>query len=162
MICKNCGFSNDEFSKQCTQCGADLSSQDTYVSSYNSTYQNTNQGQYSGTNPGAYQYPYQEMNQNSYQGINQNPYQSSYQNANQGYPYPNQVPDPGKGFAIASMVCGIVSFFCFAYITGILGIVFGAVAKSKGSKSNMATAGIVCGIIGIILYVLILIAIYII
>lgn len=78
-----------------------------------------------------------------------------------GYPvsqpaYPTPVQQPGKGFAIASMVLGIVSFFCFAFITGLLGIVFGGVAKSKGSRSSMATAGIVCGVIGVALWLLML------
>ena len=63
----------------------------------------------------------------------------------------------GKGFAIASLVLGIVSFFCFAYIAGTLGIIFGITAKKKGYKGGMATAGIVCGIIGIVLYLLMLI-----
>ena len=61
---------------------------------------------------------------------------------------------PGKGFAIASLVCGILSFFCYGIVPGILAIVFGAVAKNKGCKDNMATAGIVLGIIGIAVYVI--------
>ncbi|MBR5278541.1 MAG: DUF4190 domain-containing protein [Clostridia bacterium] len=56
----------------------------------------------------------------------------------------------GKGFAIASLICGIVSIIMFAIITGPLGIVFGAIAKNKGNTSPMATAGIVCGVIGVI------------
>ena len=35
------------------------------------------------------------------------------------------------------------------FIAGVLGIVFGGVAKSKGFKGGMATAGIVCGAIAI-------------
>lgn len=66
---------------------------------------------------------------------------------------------PGKGFAIASMVLGIVSFFCFAVITGVLGIIFGGVAKSKGYRGGMATAGIVCGIIGVVAWFLMMILI---
>lgn len=65
---------------------------------------------------------------------------------------------PGKGLAIAGMVCGILSFFCFAWILGTLGIIFGGVAKSKGCNSGMATAGIVCGAIGIALWLLMLVA----
>lgn len=69
--------------------------------------------------------------------------------------------DPGKTFAIVSLVCGIVSFVCgcCAPIPNILAIVFGLVAKNKGSKSPMATVGIILGaaaivvsIIGWILY----------
>ncbi len=64
---------------------------------------------------------------------------------------------PGKGFAISGMVLGIVSFFCFPAITGILGIIFGALAKKKGYRGGMATAGIVCGIVGVALWLLMLI-----
>ena len=67
------------------------------------------------------------------------------------------VPQPGKGMAIAALVLGIVSFFCTPIVTGVLGIVFGCVAKSKGYPGGMATAGIVCGVIGLILWVLMLI-----
>ncbi|MBE5867913.1 MAG: DUF4190 domain-containing protein [Lachnospiraceae bacterium] len=52
------------------------------------------------------------------------------------------------------MVLGIVSFFCFAYITGILAVIFGAVAKSKGNRSGMSTAGLICGGIGVVLWIL--------
>ena len=65
---------------------------------------------------------------------------------------------PGKGLAIAAMVTGILSFLCFPYVFGILGIVFGGVAKSKGCKSGMATAGIACGAVGIALWLLMLVA----
>lgn len=64
----------------------------------------------------------------------------------------------GKGFAIAGMVCGIVSFFCFGIILGVLAIIFGAVAKNKGYRGGMATAGIVLGAIGLALYLIMLIA----
>lgn len=62
--------------------------------------------------------------------------------------------DNGKGFAIASLVLGIVSIFCFAIITGTLAIVFSRMAKSKGYPGGMATAGLVCGIIGLIGWVI--------
>lgn len=69
-----------------------------------------------------------------------------------------KAPNPGIGLAIAGMVLGILSFLCFPAITGVLAIIFGAVAKSKGCTSGMATAGIVCGIIGIALWLLMLLA----
>lgn len=68
------------------------------------------------------------------------------------------VSTPGKGLAIASMVCGIVSFFCFGLVLGLLAVIFGAVAKSKGYTGGMATAGVVLGVIGLALYVVALIA----
>ena len=62
--------------------------------------------------------------------------------------------EPAKGMAVASLVLGIISFFCFAFVTGVLAIIFGAVAKNKGNKTGKATAGIICGILGIILWVI--------
>ena len=105
-----------------------------------------------------------QQNQNYQQNYHQNYQQNYQQNPNYGYA-PNQgqpqnpnygyapvqppVADPGKGMAIAAMVLGIISFFCFPAITGALGIIFGCVAKGKGSRSGMAIAGIICGAIGI-------------
>ncbi len=69
-----------------------------------------------------------------------------------GQPVQPQQKVPGKGLAIAGMVLGIVSlvtFWCYGFITGILAIVFGGVAKGKGYKGGMGTAGIVCGAISI-------------
>ncbi len=60
----------------------------------------------------------------------------------------------GKGLAIASLVLGIVSFFVFAYIAGALAIILGGVAKKQGFRGGMATAGIVCGIVGIALTII--------
>ena len=57
---------------------------------------------------------------------------------------------PGKGLAVASMVFGIVSFFFVPSVTGTLAIIFGCVAKSKGYRIGLETAGIACGIIGIV------------
>lgn len=67
---------------------------------------------------------------------------------------------PGKGMAIAGMVCGIVSIVLCSYgvILGILGIVFGCIAKSKGYRGGMATAGIVCGAVGLVIFVVLIIA----
>ncbi len=63
---------------------------------------------------------------------------------------------PGKGMAVASLVLGIVSMLCFPPVTGTLGIVFGAVARTKGNKSPMTIAGIICGAVGIVLWIVML------
>ena len=73
-------------------------------------------------------------------------------------PNPAPVPVPGKGLAIASLVLGIISLLCFPIVTGVLGIALGGAAKSKGYRGGMATAGIVCGIIGLAAWVVMLIA----
>ena len=76
------------------------------------------------------------------------------------YQQPIQQPEkqPGSGLATASLVLGILSLvlFMFPFITGILAIIFGGVAKSKGNKSGMATAGLVCGIISLVLWILLI------
>ena len=81
-------------------------------------------------------------------------------NAGGYYAQPQQPAKPGQGFAIAGMVLGIASvvpfLWYFSLITGILGIVFGMVAKNKGNRTGMATAGIVCGIIGVSLFLLVI------
>jgi hypothetical protein len=81
--------------------------------------------------------------------VNEQPIVNQQQNQTQG-----QQNTAGKGLGIASLVCGIVSFFCFGLILGILAVVFGGIAKGKGYKGGMATAGIVLGVIGLALYVI--------
>jgi len=79
--------------------------------------------------------------------------------------YPQQPPPniPGKGLAIGSLVCGIISlvfawwsfFALIGLITGIVGVVLGVLGGKKmkmaGFPSGMATAGLVMSIIGTIL-----------
>ncbi len=73
----------------------------------------------------------------------------------------NVQPDSEKkGFNIASMVLGIVSLvaFCFWYISipcAILAIIFGIVGRHKGGH-GMGIAGLVLGIIVVVLWVLLL------
>lgn len=75
---------------------------------------------------------------------------------------------PGKGLQIASLVLGILSLIVFlswiALICGVLAIILGAVGRSKaktvGAPTAMGTAGIVCGSIGVVVMIgLIVIAI---
>lgn len=73
-----------------------------------------------------------------------------------------KVPAP-KGYSIASMVLGIASIVCcccvgyipFVFIApllfGIAALVLRSVAKKKGAKDGMMTAGLICGISGIAL-----------
>lgn len=99
----------------------------------------------------------QPVEQPVYEQPQQQNYQQPYNQPNNVYNnYQQPAPVPGKGLAIAGMVLGIISFFCIPLITGILGIVFGGVAKSKGYRGGMATAGIVCGILGLVGWVLML------
>ncbi len=55
------------------------------------------------------------------------------------------------------MVLGIVSFFCFGFITGPLAVVLGVVAlgdvKKGASGRGQAVAGIVCGSIAFAIFI---------
>ncbi len=73
-------------------------------------------------------------------------------------------PRGGAGMAIASMVLGIVSLvlFCIWWLAipcAILAVILGIVARGKANRGEaegrgMATAGIICGAIAILLAVL--------
>ena len=68
--------------------------------------------------------------------------------------------------AVASLVLGIVSSVfsfipaadLFGGIMGIVGIVLGALARKNPDKKGMATAGLVCSIIGTVLCLILYIA----
>ncbi len=62
---------------------------------------------------------------------------------------------PKRGMAIASLVLGICSFFFCGLLLGILAVVFGSSANREG-KTSVATAGKICGIIGIVFSVLVI------
>lgn len=72
---------------------------------------------------------------------------------------------PGKNYAIASLVCGIVAvvFMWFGYgaiigiASGVVGLILG-IKANKIQKQGMATAGIVLSIIGLSLGALIFVA----
>jgi hypothetical protein len=58
------------------------------------------------------------------------------------------------GFAVAALVLGIVSLFFFPFIAGPLAIIFGGMALKRANANpnqegrGLAVAGLVCGIIG--------------
>lgn len=96
-------------------------------------------------------------NQNNFNQYNQSEQYNPNQQMNQPYQYPQYQdnPEPGKNFAIASLVLGIVSFFCCGTICSILGIIFGVISKQRQKENNgMATAGIVLSIITLVLGIL--------
>ena len=67
-----------------------------------------------------------------------------------------QNEEPGKGMAIASLVTGILGLtICSGWgIPNLLALIFAIVARKKGSRSGMATAGLILGIIGIVLTII--------
>jgi len=103
------------------------------------------------------------MDYNNYnQGNNvQNPYsQPGGPTVNQ-MPGQAQTPVPGCGFAIASLIVGILSMTLCCVggsIMGLMGLIFGIVSiNKKESVRGMAIAGIVTSGIGILIGILILV-----
>lgn len=65
-------------------------------------------------------------------------------------------PKPSSGLGVASLVCGIVSVvglcFCLGPVTGILAVIFGIIQiKRTPDNKAMSIAGIITGLIGILL-----------
>ncbi len=66
--------------------------------------------------------------------------------------------------AVAALILGICSIvfdFIFQWLgilLGVVGIIMGAVARSKTPENGMATGGLVCSIIGTILGIVTLVA----
>ena len=83
-----------------------------------------------------------------------NPYPPNYNQR----PADNRKEEPGKGFAVASMVLGLISLVLFCtginIITAILAIVFGIIHLVKQKQNHgMAVAGIVTAVVGILAFV---------
>lgn len=124
---------------------------------YNPQPQDNNQDTYN-QQQGYYQNSYNQP-QNGYQNNNNYNQQQGYQNGyNQPQQYYQEPADNSKGFAIASLVLGILSFFCCGTVCSILGLVFGIISRKKNPVNNsMATAGIVLSIIALVLGIIFLI-----
>lgn len=72
-----------------------------------------------------------------------------------------QVSQGSDGFAITSLVTGILTiitswFWPLALILGALGITFGGISYSK-KKNGMALAGMICGAIGLIIMIAVIV-----
>ncbi|KUN35494.1 DUF4190 domain-containing protein [Streptomyces longwoodensis] len=64
-----------------------------------------------------------------------------------------------NGLAIASLCCGIVGLFFLNIVLGPLAIVFGVIARRQAGARNgagMATAGLVLGVIDVVLFFVLL------
>ena len=106
---------------------------------------------------GAYNQEFQ--NSGRRQGFQNGPsgrYDYQYSNNFSGEPQKSNA-----GFAVASLVLGIISLVLMCgpnLITGVLGIIFGAIYLSRGERERrtMAVAGLVLSIIGIALIVVLI------
>ena len=81
-------------------------------------------------------------------------------------PYRSDAKKEGNCMATASMVCGIISIFLFGIILGVLAIIFGSVAlgqikkepeRFNDSSKCKANTGLTCGIVGVVVWVIIVI-----
>ena len=160
MQCPHCGNYVADGATFCTTCGARQEAPATPANPYS---QSNPYGQppvnpygQSNANPYGQSNPYGQPPVNPYGQPNANPYGQPNPYGNPyGMPDPNMKPaQPYQGYAIASLVLGILSFFCFGIISGALAIAFASIAKNNGNKSGMATAGLVCGIVGLVLTVI--------
>lgn len=61
-------------------------------------------------------------------------------------------PNPWKAdiMAVASLVLGILSLLGLNLLSGLLAVILGKIAKKECSKQGIATAGIVCGAIALV------------
>ncbi|GHA47651.1 DUF4190 domain-containing protein [Streptomyces purpurascens] len=113
--------------------------------------------------PGGYGYPGYPQTGSGYPQTG-----SGYPQA--GYGWPGMPPAPQNGMGIAAMVLGIVSctLFCLygivSLVTGILAVVFGIKGRKRAeagvaTNHGQAQAGLIMGIIGIILGITVIVLI---
>ena len=98
-----------------------------------------------------------------------NDYNNNWQ-PNNFQPMPPQGPQPGQGAATGSLICGIISlvatvifgwttFLALAgMVVGIVGVVLAVNAKKQGYNGGMQTAGLVLSIIGAALSAVVFVA----
>lgn len=99
---------------------------------------------------------YGQSNYYSQQTDYQNHYNQPVDNAYRQQQYVSYEQPSGKGFAIASLVLGIVSVCTccggLGLLTSVPGLIFGIVSRSKQKENNgMAVAGIILSAIGVII-----------
>lgn len=107
---------------------------------------------------------------NNNYGNNNNGYNNYGSNYNNGYNngFNNNNMDPGYGYGIASLVCGIAALgLAFAggsgVIPAILGVIFSIVSGNKSAtvglpRNGIATGGLICSCIALALSLVVLIS----
>jgi len=152
MYCKVCGKELPNGATRCDECGTPVEETNSNNNSNNTYSYSNNDGQNSGNG-------YYQDNRSQYQ------YQQDYSNLN-GQPVYEYQSGARRGFAIASMVMGIVGLIgtCCSMVTfgvlnlllGVVGLIFGILGlKSQGK--GMAIAGIIMAALNLIIGVLLLI-----
>jgi hypothetical protein len=94
------------------------------------------------------------------------PYKKELRNTLRSYAQSlsGQQAKSAMGFAIASIVCGVIGLFIFGYILGLLAIIFGGIALRRIRMNpdqpgrGLAVAGMVLGLIDVILLAILMLA----
>lgn len=104
--------------------------------------------------------------------MNNNPNNGGYEASNEAIDFestPAKSNGGGQVFAIISLITGILPFVGMNLfgVCNIAAIVFAIIAKKQGSKSPMATIGLILGIIslafvaiGLVLFIIYLVAVF--
>lgn len=92
-------------------------------------------------------------NENYYQDNLNNDQQYQYQPNVDYQSYQNEAPKSTSTAAVFSLICGILAIIlgCCCWIgliPGIVGIILSVLSKKNNEKSGIATAGLICSIIG--------------
>lgn len=177
LYCTQCGNQNDATSKFCSNCGAKLERPDSWFDSGSS---DQKEGLFSGGETGAFfekiteaeeekpaPIPEIQINygspQQSYDNsrtTNSNTYYDPRQSGYYGEdPLMEKQSGGNIGFAIASLVCGIISLLCcclglFSAVLAIAAIVLGIITLCfKYDGKGMAIAGIATGGVAIVIVI---------
>lgn len=156
MFCKSCGNQVDDDVKYCPGCGAEVAKEQSSGDSDPSD--NINVGEEKAN-------PAESANQNP--TPNPMPQYGAYAPQGNFQPQYAQQPNPQfapvipgdsskNGFAIASLVLGIISVTCCSGygVLSILALIFG-ILSLKSQKRGMAIAGIVLGVVGLVFLVIV-------
>ena len=108
----------------------------------------------------------EKMDGQNFENQNTNNYQDNT-NDTQSSPVVDNTPaNKTDALAIVSLVAGILAIVmacCVTYVgivLGIVGIVCAVMSKKNNGKSGMATAGLICSIVGIVLAIIMIILAY--
>jgi hypothetical protein len=76
---------------------------------------------------------------------------------------PGTTTQNNNGLAIAGLVCGIVGILFFNFVLGPLAIIFGGIGWSRANRGarhrGMSIAAVVLGVVDIVLWVVLLVAV---
>lgn len=178
LYCTQCGNQNDASAKFCSNCGAKLERPESWS---NIGTANQGEGLFSGGETGSFYekitdaeeekptpIPEIQINygssQQSYYDNNKTANSNTYYDSRQpGYyaedPYAEKQSGGNIGFAIASLVCGIISLLCcclglFSAVLAIAAIVLGIITLCfKYDGKGMAIAGIATGGVAIMIVI---------